>query len=112
MPTSDFYWKAHDTAPAIRVQLKDSSGANVDVTGGTVKFIMMAVGGGSPKVNATATIVDGPNGIVSYTPISADTDTPGSYTAEWEVTYLSGAKQTFPDPGYNTVTVTADLNNA
>lgn len=109
---SDFYWKAHDTAPTIKAQLLDSAGAPVDVTNAAVKFIMMASGGGSPKVNGVGAIVDGPNGIVSYTPISSDTDTPGVYTAEWEVVYLAGGKQTFPDPGYNTVTITADLNNA
>ena len=108
---SDFYWKTHDTSPTIKVQLLDSAGAPVVVTGGSVKFVMMAQGGGAPKVNAAGTIVDGPTGVVSYTPVASDTDTTGTYQAEWEVVYLSGAKQTFPDPGYNTVTITADLNS-
>ena len=93
------------------MQLLDSAGAPVNVTSATVKFVMMAQGGSVPKVNAAGSIVDGPTGIVGYTPIAADTDTAGSYTAEWEIVFSSGAKQTFPDPGYNTVTVTADLNN-
>lgn len=109
---SDFYWKAHDTAPTIQVQLKDSTGTPVNVTGASVKFIMKSAGGGSPKVNASGAIVDGPTGIVSYTPIGTDTDTAGTYNVEWQITYGGGAKQTFPDPGYNTLTVTADLDDA
>ena len=109
---SDFYWKAHDTAPTIKVQLLDSAQAPVNVTAATVKFIMTVVGGSTPKTAAAGAIVDGPTGIVSYTPTGTDTDTAGIYNAEWEITYSGGSKQTFPDPGYNTVTVTADLNNA
>jgi len=110
---ADFYWKRHDTAPQIQVQLLDSKGNPVDVTGASVNFIMITTGGtGSPKVNAGATVIDAPNGIVGYTPIGANTDTAGAYQAEWQVTFLSGNKETFPNPGYDTVTITADLDNA
>ena len=108
---SDFYWKRHDTAPTIQVQLKDSAGNPVDVTGGTVKFLMKGTGG-APKVNASGTLVTPASGIVSYTPIAADTDTSGTYSVEWVITFAGGAKQSFPDPGYNSLTVTDDLDDA
>lgn len=107
----DFYWKKHDTSPTIQVQLKDSAGNPVDVTGATVKFIMKGTGAGSPKVNAAGALVTPASGIVSYTPVGTDTDTSGTYNVEWEITFSGGAKQTFPDPGYNTLTVTDDLDD-
>ncbi len=109
---TDFWWKRHDTAPQMQVQLKDSGGVPVDITGATVKFIMKASAGSTPKVNATADIITAASGIVGYTPLATDTDTAGDYSVEWEVTYSSGTKQTFPNPGYNAITVTADLDDA
>jgi hypothetical protein len=109
---ADFYWKQHDTAPAIISQLTDSASVPVDLTGATVKFHMKAQGAGTLKINAAATVADASSGYVEYQPVTADTDTAGDYQAEWEVVYSSGNKQTFPDPGYLTVTITADLDNA
>jgi hypothetical protein len=108
-----FYWKQHDTAPAIEGQLTDLDlNEPVDVTGATVTFIMKSVNGTIPKVSASATIVDGPTGLVKYAPIAADTDTAGDYLAEWQVVFGDGSKRTFPNPGYRSVTITADLDNA
>jgi hypothetical protein len=109
---TDFWWKRHDTFPAIQVQLLDAVGVPVNVAGATVKFIMKLDGGVGVVVNAPATIVNGPSGIVSYTPLAADTATAGSYTAEWQITFSGGGKQTFPDPGFNTILITADLDDA
>ena len=110
---ADFWWKQHDTAPMLQVQLLDSNGNAVDVTNSSISFIMRTVPGtGSAKVNSSATIVDGVNGVIGYTPIGANTDTAGTFVAEWQVTFPGGAKQTFPNPGYDNVTVTTDLDNA
>lgn len=109
---TDFWWKRHDTSPAIQVQLLDSTNSPVNVSGASVKFIMKLDGGVGPIVNAAASIINGASGIVAYTPIAADTATAGSYTAEWQVTFSGGGKQTFPDPGFNTVLITADLDDA
>lgn len=111
---ADHYWKQHDTAPSCVFSFTDLNG-NVppgDLTGATVKFIMKASGAGSPKINAAATVVDAPSWTFGYSPISADTDTAGDYQGEFEVTYSSGKKQTFPDPGYLDILITADLDNA
>lgn len=109
---ADFYWKQHDTAPAIAGQCTDDQGNAVDVTAATVTFIMLAKGGTTPKVNGTAMVTDGVNGMVSYTPIGADTDTAGDFTAEFQVIGTDSSKRTFPNPGYIAVTITADLDDA
>ena len=109
---STFYIKRHDTAPVIQCVLEDSTGAAVDLTGASVKFIMASSPGTTPVVNASATIVSATAGTVSYQWISADTAAAGQYSAEWEVTYPSTHKETFPDPSYLTVIITADLDNA
>jgi hypothetical protein len=106
----DFYWKTFDTAPAFLCALSDANGP-INLTGATVLFIMKLYGSsGSTKVASAGTVADALNGIVSYQPVTADTNTAADYSAEWEITYSSGKKQTFPDPGYLLVRVTADLN--
>lgn len=110
---ADFSIKAHDRLPAIEATLT-SGDSRVDLTTATsVKFIMKLVGSGTVKVNATATIEDPPTlGQVRYDWLSVDTDTPGSYQAEWEITWTGGKKQTVPTISYHTVDVLADLDNA
>ena len=86
----DFYWKQGDTAPAIAEQLFDGLGAAVNLAGSTVKFMMWGPGDAAVKVNASATITDAPTGKVSYTPTALNTDTPGDYMVEWQVTFGGG----------------------
>lgn len=105
----DFYWKQNDTSPAIAFQLKDGNGVAVNLTGATVKFMMWAPGAAAIKVNAAATITDATTGKVSYTPSATDTDTPGDYIAEWQVTFSGGAVETFPNGDWLKVRVLDDL---
>lgn len=93
----EFYIKVGDTAPAIEVTCKDSDGDAVDVSGSTVRFHMKARGASSTTVDAAATIVDGPTGVVKYQWVTADTDTAGDYLAEFEVTYTDGTIESFPN---------------
>lgn len=115
---STWNWKRHDTAPALTGIIEDSSGAAVDLTGCSVKFIMVAADAngnpvtGTPKIDTSATVTDAATGAVSYQPVTGDTDTAGTFLAEFEVTYGSGNKETFPDPGYLTIIITADLDDA
>jgi hypothetical protein len=44
---------------------------------------------------AAAAIFDGPNGVLRYTWVAADTDTPGVYYADWTVTF-PGGPESFP----------------
>lgn len=108
MVTADFYIKVGDRLPTIRYQLKDNDDAVVNLTGHTVKFLMKTPGG-AVKVNASATVTDAATGKVSYSWVLADTDTAGQYHAEWEVTYSTGEKQSFPNDRYLVVEVKEQL---
>jgi hypothetical protein len=105
----DHWWKQGDTAPAIAEQLFDGLGTAVDLAGASVKFMMWGAGGTAVKVNAAATITDAPTGKVSYTPIATDTDTPGDYLVEWQVTFGGGAVETFPNSDWQKVRVKDDI---
>lgn len=104
---ADFTIKTFDRLPVIQATL------NADLTTATgVDFIMRPISGGAPKVNAAATIVDAAGGIVQYAWLSADTNTAGSYNAEWEVHWPGTKTQTFPTASYHTIDVLADLDGA
>jgi hypothetical protein len=109
---ADFTIKAHDRLPAIQATLA-TGGGPVDLTGAQgVKFIMAPTAGGTPKVAAAGVIVDATNGVVRYDWLAVDTATPGSFLAEWQVTWADGRPQTFPTLTYHTVNVVADLDAA
>lgn len=108
---ASFFWKRHDTTQ-IQAQLKDGLGNLPNLTGATVVFTLMAVGGVTPKVSDGAcTIVDAVNAIVGFKPTSTQTNTSGAYNAEWQVTFPDGTVTTFPNNGNDTVTITDDLDN-
>lgn len=102
---ADFTLKSHDRLPSIQATLSSDL---TDATG--VDFIMRPASGGAVKVNAAAVVVDATEGIVRYDWLAADTDTPGQFQAEWEVTWTGGKKQTFPTLTYHTIDVLADLD--
>lgn len=106
---ADFTIKAHDRLPAIQAELSTDAGL-ANLTGATVRFIMAPAVGGTPKVNANASVLDPTQGSVRYEWVAADTASPGSYLAEWQVTWSDGRQQTFPTLTYHTVDVLADLD--
>lgn len=109
---SDFTIKSHDQLPSIQATFSTAQGP-VDLSSATsVKFIMKAGVGGTIVVNAPAVIVTPASGVVRYDWLTADTATPGDYTAEWQVTWAGGKQQTFPTLTYHTVTILADLDGA
>ncbi len=105
-----FYVKQNDTAPSIRATLKDGDDAVIDLTDATVRFHMRTIGGTTAKIDSAVSIVSpATNGIVQYDWTAADTDTIGSFQAEFEVTYSSGRIETFPNSGYIRVEITDDI---
>lgn len=109
---SDFTIKAHDRLPSIQTTLS-AGGVPVDLTTATgVTFIMAQTIGGSTKINAAAVVVNAAAGVVRYDWLSTDTDTPGSYNAEWEVTWPGPKQQTFPTASYHSISVLADLDGS
>lgn len=109
---ADFSMKANDRLPVIKAVLK-RNGAPLDLTNATsVDFIMKGTGPtGAVKVNSPAEIVDAPGGVVQYAWAIGDTNTPGTYQGEWEITWQDGKPQTVPTKSYHAIEVAADLDS-
>lgn len=106
--TPDFTIKRGDTAPAYQPTLTDANGDAVDVTGATVRFHMLTMGG-LLVVDQPAEIVTPAAGVVRYEWAVGDTDTRGLFIAEWEVTFGAGEVETFPNDRHLYVHITGDL---
>ena len=104
-----FYIKQNDTGPAMLATLQDASGNAINLVGASVRFHMRSVMGGNPVVDAAATVVTAASGIVRYNWLSADTNTIGSYQAEFEVTYADASVETFPNDSYIAVEIIDDI---
>jgi hypothetical protein len=107
----DFYIKVGDTREPIERILRGSDGDPVDLTDATVRFLMRprADPDGDNVVDAEATIVDEISGHVRYAWQDGDTEEPGHYRGEFEVTYDDDSVETFPNDGYLNVYITTDL---
>lgn len=110
-----FPMKQNDTDPAYRVQLFDidengtQTAANLGV-GSSVVFNMKPLQGDTAKVDrGSATIVDAATGVVEYAWSVGDTDTPGVFKTEFEVTYSNGRRRTYPREGYGKIKIDDDL---
>ena len=117
MPAPDFNIKTGDTASSVYATLEDANTTPVDIQNATVLFKMAAITGGTLVTAGTAEIaqvgagtVDGSVGAVVFNWGAAGVpSTPGSYIAEWEVTFAGGSIQTFPNTGYMNIEVAGDL---
>ncbi len=100
MAESHFYMKSGDTAPALRVRLRDSDNDNVDVTGATIKCSIKHRSTGRVLVNeGTVTLVTASAGLVEYEWAAGDlpVDISGDCDVEFEVTYVDTTIETFPN---------------
>ena len=104
----DFTIKQNDRLPALQATLEDGEGNPVDLTGTTIKFKMRGASATTLKVDAGATIVSPTLGTVKYEWAAAETDTPGDYYGEFEVT-SAGKTLTFPNGAHLFIRVLDDL---
>ena len=110
MATATFYIKQNDTRPDLDVFLRDDKDRTINVTGATVKFNMRNASDNIVKVNAgSVTTVSSTSGRVKYSFSTADTDTAGNFDGEFQVTFVGGQVETFPNDGYIKVIITDDV---
>jgi len=103
-----------DTRPIMTLTLytRDTTGtktvADLSGVGTTAKLTMTPLDSSTAKIAAAAMsiVAPGTGGIVQYSWVAANTDTPGEYRAKVKVTYTGGAIETFPNKGYFRVIVT------
>ncbi|MCK5235660.1 MAG: hypothetical protein KAR06_01640 [Deltaproteobacteria bacterium] len=91
----------NDLQPYYYVQLKDSSGVAIDLAGASIVCTMRNVDGSAAKIlrqSTGITITDVGAGEFQYEWQGAETDTPGLYNIEFEVSPATGGKFTFPNP--------------
>lgn len=104
-----FNIKQNDTLPSIILDPVDENGDALDISDVTdVYFLMRSVGSGQVKVNAAASIYQA--SALKYDWEAVDTDTVGTYQAEFECITADG-RYTIPTSGYITVTVIDDIAN-
>lgn len=104
-----FTIKQNDTSPALQATLQDYAGNAINLLGATVRFHMKSLDG-NIKVDQPVTITNALGGVVVYDWQSADTNTVGTYYAEFEVTYSDASIETFPNTGNIAVVITPELN--
>jgi hypothetical protein len=110
--TGTFTIRAGDQLPTFRATLVDDTGAVANLQSATaVRFHMRSRRGGAAKVDAPATVLDALNGRVAYAWALNDTDEPGVYGAEIEVTWPDDKAETFPNHGSIRVYVTSQLDS-
>ncbi len=94
----DWTMKVDEQLPEIQAVLKDDNDSIVNLTGIMgIRFIMTDKATGTVKVDAPATVITPSAGLVKYSWEEADTDTAGTYNAEWEVQFADGKLESFPN---------------
>ena len=104
-----FHLKRGDTSPRLAKQLLDHDGAAVSLSGATVVFHMKDGDGNVVVDGGAATVTDAAAGEVRYDWQAGDTDEAGIFYGEFEVTYADASVETFPNSGYLTIAITADI---
>ena len=106
--TEIFNIKQNDTSPALRYTLDPL----VDLTGSTVVFNLRARATGVVKIARAVAAIIAPatDGVVQYDWAAGDTDTPGIFEGEFEITFTDSAIETYPNDGYLTVKITGEIS--
>jgi len=103
--------KRNDSSPPLSAVLLDkATRLPANLTGCTVVFNMRPSGGGAAKVSRSpAVVTDAAGGAVEYRWTAGDTDTAGTFEAEFEVSAPGNLIRTFPSAGYIEVIIAEDV---
>ena len=117
MAIDPLYLIKNDLQPNYPMTVKDSAGNLIDLSGATIRCTMK-LEGGAVKIDRRTTGItianQGTNkGEADLAWQSGDTDTPGTYDIEFEITPASGGKFTLPSPfqGPAKVVITGSLDS-
>jgi hypothetical protein len=107
---TDFYIKKGDVLPVIRLEIKDTNGIPVNLTGASVAFHYRLMVKNSTVNVRTTDIVDAANGIVQYSWITGDSSLAGVFKAEFIVTFeATGGQMSFPQDSFLIFEVEEDV---
>jgi hypothetical protein len=101
MPIEVLHLTQYDLQPVYSVTVVDSSGSVIDITGATIRTTMRLENSTTLAINrstAGITLTDATAGQFEYQWQAGETDTPGSYDIEFEITPSAGGKFTLPNP--------------
>lgn len=101
--------KTGNTWPPMRYNLQQADGTAIPLDGATVRFIMQD-SDGNEVIDGPASIVDLETGLVQYDWQEGDTDTEGTYNAQWEVTFGDGKKCSVPNNGNIEIAILENLD--
>jgi len=111
-----FHLKERDTLPMLRVRLKNPDDSPHDLTGATSVTLHIRLATTGNVLSRPMVIDDVLGGIVSYQWIVDDwtSSTPpilaiGKHEMEYEVVGPGGARLTFPNASYDTLSIVDDL---
>ena len=105
----DFFIKQNDTSPVFQATLRGPAGSGENLAGAQSVTFKMANSVQEVKVSQPVTIDDAANGIVSYEWQVGDTDTSGTFFAEFEVVKSDGKRETFPNTDPINVIIKKDV---
>lgn len=108
--------RQNDTLPYLEVTLQDYSGAYPYSTDDVIRFCMKS-SDNTVKVDQTSTgshveFISSTAGTVRYkwSSSNGDTDTPGDFLADFELTTPTGKQVSFPNSGHLAVVITPELS--
>jgi hypothetical protein len=111
-----FTMKQHDTRPLRSLYLTETDPADasltraVDLTNASSAKLLAKLA--SPATSWSSVLAfSSPrtSGVVVYTPVAGDTAVIGQFQAEVEITWSDGGVETYPNDGYITLNIVADL---
>lgn len=106
---AEFFIKQNDTSPVFQATLKNPSGVAENLTGAQSVVFKMSNSVQEIKINQAVTIDSAINGLVSYAWQTGDTDTSGTFFAEFEVIKNDGKRETFPNSEPINVVIKKDV---
>lgn len=109
MANYDYVAKQGDVGVVLNATIVDVNGTAVNLTGGTVTFVLRRQSDTAVTTSLPATIVSAVAGTVSYTLTATDTATAGNFLIEWSWT-AAGVSSRFPVEGFQEALIGENLS--